>query len=152
MVWDALPLLFFLWSYIIVLSNHIHIHIPVFPFLREVRLCCLEGAFCEWRQRSVSHKSSVPFAALSAFQAVRFFVYFICQCILKVPNVQVANVFLPTLVIQQIISCCRPDKVEIGKVMKLDQVKGVISSSLFSWDLYSGSHEGKTKSLWQLVA
>ncbi|XP_066526927.1 protein TASOR isoform X2 [Hoplias malabaricus] len=34
-----------------------------------------------------------------------------------------------------------PDKVEIGKVMKLDQVKGIISSSLFSWDLYSGSHE-----------
>ncbi|KAI4881039.1 hypothetical protein NFI96_027968 [Prochilodus magdalenae] len=34
-----------------------------------------------------------------------------------------------------------PDRVEIGKVMKLDQVKGIISSSLFSWDLYSGSHE-----------
>ncbi|KAG9260194.1 protein TASOR, partial [Astyanax mexicanus] len=34
-----------------------------------------------------------------------------------------------------------PDRVEIGKVMKLDQVKGIISSSFFSWDLYSGSHE-----------
>ncbi|XP_076850394.1 protein TASOR isoform X2 [Brachyhypopomus gauderio] len=34
-----------------------------------------------------------------------------------------------------------PDRVEIGKVMKLDQVKALTTSSLFSWDLYSGSHE-----------
>uniref|UniRef100_A0A3B4EP80 DUF3715 domain-containing protein n=1 Tax=Pygocentrus nattereri TaxID=42514 RepID=A0A3B4EP80_PYGNA len=37
--------------------------------------------------------------------------------------------------------------VEIGKVMKLDQVKLSISCSLFSWDLYSGSHEVFKKGL-----
>lgn len=30
----------------------------------------------------------------------------------------------------------------MGKVMRLDQVKGLIPSTIFSWDLYSGSHEG----------
>ncbi|KAL6464892.1 hypothetical protein MHYP_G00272090 [Metynnis hypsauchen] len=40
-----------------------------------------------------------------------------------------------------------PDRVEIGKVMKLDQVKLSISCSLFSWDLYSGSHEVFKKGL-----
>ncbi|XP_035376057.1 protein TASOR [Electrophorus electricus] len=40
-----------------------------------------------------------------------------------------------------------PDRLEIGKVMRLDQIKGLIPSSLFSWDLYSGSHEVFKKGL-----
>ncbi|XP_060713890.1 protein TASOR isoform X1 [Tachysurus vachellii] len=34
-----------------------------------------------------------------------------------------------------------PDRLELGKVMRLDQVQKLIPSTLFSWDLYSGSHE-----------
>lgn len=37
----------------------------------------------------------------------------------------------------------------MDKVMRLDQVKGLIPSTLFSWDLYSGSHEGKLFSPYQ---
>ncbi|XDV21846.1 hypothetical protein PO909_026866, partial [Leuciscus waleckii] len=34
-----------------------------------------------------------------------------------------------------------PEKIEIGKVMSLQQVKQKIPSSLFSWSIYTGSHE-----------
>ncbi|KAL1250813.1 hypothetical protein QQF64_018609 [Cirrhinus molitorella] len=34
-----------------------------------------------------------------------------------------------------------PEKIEIGKVMSLQQVKQKIPSALFSWNLYTGSHE-----------
>ncbi|XP_056303591.1 LOW QUALITY PROTEIN: protein TASOR, partial [Danio aesculapii] len=34
-----------------------------------------------------------------------------------------------------------PEKIEIGKVMRLQQVKQKIPSSIFSWNLYTGSHE-----------
>uniref|UniRef100_A0A8C1Q3C7 Transcription activation suppressor a n=1 Tax=Cyprinus carpio TaxID=7962 RepID=A0A8C1Q3C7_CYPCA len=34
-----------------------------------------------------------------------------------------------------------PEKIEIGKVMSLQQVKQKIPSALFSWSLYTGSHE-----------
>ncbi|XP_052395598.1 protein TASOR [Carassius gibelio] len=34
-----------------------------------------------------------------------------------------------------------PEKIEIGKVMSLQQVKQKIPSALFSWSLYMGSHE-----------
>ncbi|XP_057181536.1 protein TASOR isoform X2 [Triplophysa rosa] len=34
-----------------------------------------------------------------------------------------------------------PEKIEIGKVMRLEQVKQDIPSPLFSWKLYTGSHE-----------
>ncbi|KAI5093383.1 protein TASOR [Silurus meridionalis] len=34
-----------------------------------------------------------------------------------------------------------PDKLEMGKVMRLDQVKDLFPAQLFSWDLYSGCHE-----------
>nr|XP_055073530.1 protein TASOR isoform X1 [Misgurnus anguillicaudatus] len=34
-----------------------------------------------------------------------------------------------------------PEKIEIGKVMQLEQVKQKIPSALFSWKLYTGSHE-----------
>lgn len=48
------------------------------------------------------------------------------------------------------------DRLEMGKVMRLDQVKELIPSSLFSWDLYSGSHEvfkrGMYCSLFEVVA
>lgn len=37
----------------------------------------------------------------------------------------------------------RPDKIEIGTVMHLDQIKLKIPPALFSWDLYSGSQEGE---------
>uniref|UniRef100_A0A672KH73 Protein TASOR-like n=1 Tax=Sinocyclocheilus grahami TaxID=75366 RepID=A0A672KH73_SINGR len=37
--------------------------------------------------------------------------------------------------------CFRPEKIEIGKVMSLQQVKQKIPSALFSWSLYTGSHE-----------
>ncbi|TSM44155.1 Protein TASOR [Bagarius yarrelli] len=35
----------------------------------------------------------------------------------------------------------RPDRLEMDKVMRLDQVKKLIPATLFSWELYSGSHE-----------
>ncbi|KTG41105.1 hypothetical protein cypCar_00019362 [Cyprinus carpio] len=35
----------------------------------------------------------------------------------------------------------RPEKIEIGKVMSLQQVKQKIPTALFSWSLYTGSHE-----------
>ncbi|XP_051977651.1 protein TASOR isoform X2 [Xyrauchen texanus] len=34
-----------------------------------------------------------------------------------------------------------PERIEIGKVMNLEQVKQKIPSALFSWTLYTGSHE-----------
>ncbi|XP_051550354.1 protein TASOR isoform X2 [Myxocyprinus asiaticus] len=34
-----------------------------------------------------------------------------------------------------------PERIEIGKVMNLEQVKQKIPSALFSWNLYTGSHE-----------
>ncbi|MCJ8744545.1 hypothetical protein PDJAM_G00119910 [Pangasius djambal] len=49
-----------------------------------------------------------------------------------------------------------PDRLEIGKIMRLDQVKRLIPATLFSWDLYSGSHEvfksGMYCSLFEVVA
>ncbi|KAK3512544.1 hypothetical protein QTP70_015631, partial [Hemibagrus guttatus] len=48
-----------------------------------------------------------------------------------------------------------PDRLELGKVMRLDQVQELIPSTLFSWDLYSGSHEvfktGMYGSLFEVV-
>ncbi len=43
--------------------------------------------------------------------------------------------------------CFRPEKIEIGKVMSLQQVKQKIPSALFSWSLYTGSHEGLSTNL-----
>lgn len=37
----------------------------------------------------------------------------------------------------------RPDRIEVGTVMHLDQIKLKIPPALFSWDLYSGSQEGE---------
>lgn len=43
--------------------------------------------------------------------------------------------------------CFRPEKIEIGKVMSLQQVKQKIPTALFSWSLYTGSHEGLSTNL-----
>ncbi|KAF5899220.1 protein TASOR [Clarias magur] len=49
-----------------------------------------------------------------------------------------------------------PDRLEIGNVMRFDHVKQFIPSTLFSWDIYSGSHEvsksGMHSSLFEVMA
>ncbi|KAM9444561.1 protein TASOR isoform 2-T2 [Clarias gariepinus] len=49
-----------------------------------------------------------------------------------------------------------PDRLEIGNVMRFDHVKQLIPPTLFSWDIYSGSHEvfksGMHCSLFEVMA
>lgn len=39
----------------------------------------------------------------------------------------------------------RPEKLEVNQGMQLEQVKRKIPSVLFSWDTYSASREGQSK-------
>lgn len=40
-------------------------------------------------------------------------------------------------------SSLRPEKLEIGHLMRLDQVTNLLPASLFSYNLYNSSQEGK---------
>lgn len=99
----------------------------------------MAGTFCEWRKR---HVPGLPSLALSAFPALQtvspmdnstHLVYSKWHCACGI-----------TVIMNADCCCFRPEKIEIGKVMSLMQVKQKIPPALFSWNLYTGSHEGFT--------
>lgn len=92
-------------------------------------------AFCEWGERRVPGQPSI---ALSTFPALQTVSQQQSPCVLNDTGHVIMNDG----------SCCfRPEKIEIGKVMSLQQVKQKIPSALFSWSLYTGSHEGLSTNL-----